>query len=308
MVNKQFHSLIVGVESLSDALAFWQETLGFTIIEQQTGEDHDLSTMLELATDGITAQAILGVDDQQTSSLLHLIEFKDPVKAVRHDASPTDLCPKNIDLYSKDLDAHYPLLESAGYPFRSPWQLLEVDDPSGLKQVKEGQLPGHDVTNIGIMELVNMPLTFTKRGFSGMGPLVTVISDADKEQDFYTNHLGLELCMTHQFSGPEIEKIVGLPPGKALDMRLLGDANSWFGRVELIEYQGISGENLYTKAQAPATGALHLVFKTDDFAESVNRLNTYDGMGETLSISSGIYEGKILPVTTPAGFKVFING
>ena len=114
--------------------------------------------------------------------------------------------------------------------------------------------------------------------------------------------------MTHQFSGPEIENIVGLPPGKALDMRLLGDTNSWFGRVELIEYQGVSGENLYTKAQAPATGALHLVFKTDDLTESVNRLNTYDEMGKMLSISSGIYEGKILPVTTPAGFKLFING
>ena len=135
-----------------------------------------------------------------------------------------------------------------------------------------------------------------------------MISDADKEQDFYTNYLGLEVCMTHQFSGPEIEKIVGLPPGKALDMRLLGDANSWFGRVELIEYQGVSGENLYTKAQAPATGALHLVFKTDDFTESVNRLNAYGDIGETLSISSEVYKGKILPVTTPAGFKLFING
>ena len=308
MVNKKFHSLIVGVESLSDALAFWHETLGFTIIKQQTGEDHDLATMLELATDGISAQAILGVDGQQTSSLLHLIEFKAPVKAVRHDASPTDLCPKNIDLYSKDLDAHYQLLERAGYPFRSPWQLLEVDDPSGLEQVKEGQLPGHDETNIGIMELVNMPLSFTKPGFSGMGPLVTVISDADKEQDFYTNYLGLEVCMTHQFSGPEIEKIVGLPPGKALDMRLLGDPNSWFGRVELIQYQGMTGKDLYKKAHAPATGALHLVYKTEDFSRSLADLTAYDDTTEVLTLDTSYYKGRILPVTTPAGFKLFING
>ncbi len=308
MVNKQFYSVIVGVESLSAALAFWHDTLGFSIINHSSGEDRDLAIMLGISKDGVAAQAMLGVDKQQTSALLHLVEFKNPAKAVRLDASPMDLCPKNIDLYSQDLDAHYQSMEKAGYPFRAPWQLLEVEDPSGLKQVKEGQIPGHDETNLGFMELVDMSLPFTAPGFSGMGPLVTVVSDADTEQEFYTKRLGLELCMTHQFSGPEIEKIVGLPPGKALDMRLLGDADDWFGRIELIEYQGISGENLYARAHAPATGALHLVYKTDDYSQSLTALAEYNGIGQQRSLDSGPYQGIILPVTTPAGFKLFING
>ncbi len=307
MIKKEFYSLIVGVSSLSEALDFWHKTLKFSILEQLSGADTDLSTMLGIADDEIIAQAFLGVNQEQNSSLIHLVEFKNPADPVRHNANPTDLCPKNIDLYSKDISAHYETLENAGHPFRAPWQLLEVDDPSGLKEVKEGQLPGHDDTNIGFMELVNMSLPFTDAGFSGMGPLVTVVSDADKEQDFYTKHMGLDVCMTHEFSGPEIEKIVGLPPGKALDMRLLGDLDSWFGRVELIEYQGVAGEDLYQRAQAPSTGALHLVFKTQDMDESVGQLAEYS-QNEVLSIDSGNYQGKILPVTTPAGFRLFING
>ena len=308
MINKQFYSLIVGVESLSTALAFWHETLGFAIIEQLSGMDRDLVTLLDMPEDGVAAQAILGVDKHQTSSLLHLVEFKYSDRPVRIHASPTDLCPKNIDLYSEDLDRQYQHLENAGYPFRAPWQLLEVDDPSGLKAVKEGQVPGHDETNIGFMELVNMSLPFTEAGYSGMGPLVTVVNDADKEQEFYTKYMNLELCMTHQFSGPEIEKIVGLPKGKALDMRLLGDTNSWFGRIELIEYQGIAGNDLYAKAHAPATGALHLVYKTSNYIQSLDNLAEYNGKGQELSLASGRYQGNILPVTTPAGFKLFING
>lgn len=308
MINKQFYSLITGVKSLTAALEFWHETLGFLILEQSEGPDEDLSSMLGISSDNISAQALLAVNHQQDSSLLHLVEFKHADDAVRNGASPTDLCPKNIDLYSKDLDHHYATLEKAGHPFRAPWQLLEVDDPSGLSKVKEGQMPGHDSTNIGFMELVNMPLPFTANGFSGMGPLVTVNSDADLEQDFYIKYLGLEVCMTHQFSGPEIEKIVGLPPGKALDMRLLGDPNSWFGRVELIQYQGMTGKDLYKKAHAPATGALHLVYKTEDFSRSLADLTAYDDTTEVLTLDTSYYKGRILPVTTPAGFKLFING
>jgi len=294
---------------MQEALKFWHSTVGFEVLRERQGNDLDLTILLGLEQGTIKSQTVLASNSSQTQGLLHLVEFSDPAPAVRKGASPTDSCPKNIDIYSNNLEHHYASMQTAGFPFRAPWQLLKVEDPSGLAEVKEGQLAGPNHTNIGVMELVGMPLSFNEAGFSGLGPLVTTVDDVAQENAFYTQVLGLDLCTQHALGGPEIEKIIGLPPGKSLHMHILGDKYDWYGRVELIEYQGISGKNLYPRAQAPATGALHLSYETNDIRKILDnaaQLNIeVNNLGKLKTLTS--FEPMLAyQLTTPAGFKLFV--
>ena len=47
----------------------------------------------------------------------------------------------------------------------------------------------------------------------------------------------------------------GLLMGAALNMRLCGDDDNLFGRIELVSYEGVTSDNLFPAARPPATGS-----------------------------------------------------
>jgi len=79
-----------------------------------------------------------------------------------------------------------------------------------------------------------------------------------KELDFYSQLSGLQICESFLFVCPEIENMVGL------DMRVSGEHDNWFGRIEPVGYQKASGNNRYPNAVAPAPGALHVIYSVND--------------------------------------------
>src|SRR5690606_18918318 len=108
--------------------------------------------------------------------------------------------------------------------------------------------------------------------YAGIGPLVTIVPDGRAEAAFYRGVLGMATTLELLIQGPEIEKVVGLPPGSGLDLQVFGDPDDPLGRVEIIEYQNVAGANLYPKAVPPATGILHVVYRVPRLAPVRDRL------------------------------------
>ena len=105
--------------------------------------------------------------------------------------------------------------------------------------------------------------------------MIRIVPEAAAQKRFYETILGLDHLSDNVLPGPEIENMVGLPAGWALNVRIRGRANSRLGQIEIIEYQGVAGADCYHRARPPAPGGLHVTFRVaDNGALASNRLAT----------------------------------
>ncbi|MEO0998098.1 MAG: hypothetical protein AAFX58_11320 [Pseudomonadota bacterium] len=185
---------------------------------------------------------------------MHLVEFADPAPAVRAGAAVFDLCPKNLDVYVSDMPARIEALRQRGYTFRNE-TFSEVEAPDGTR-FREIHLDGHDAINIVLLEVLGQDRAVSTRGFGGIGPLIVIVADAAAEKAFFATAMGLAQLADNVLSGPEIESMIGLPNGAALDVSIWGDPELPNGQIEIINYRGVDGRNLYPHARPKATGIL----------------------------------------------------
>jgi catechol 2,3-dioxygenase-like lactoylglutathione lyase family enzyme len=302
-----FSHATVGVADLDQALALWLDTFGFELRGRREGADPGLAALWGLEPGRIARQALVYTPGAQVGGL-HLVEFRDPLPPVREGARPFDLLPKNLDLYTVDLPARQRELAAAGHEFRSDW--VEVPGPDDLR-FREVHMAGHDGLNIVLLEVLGpgYATPLSPRGFAGIGPLVAICPDLAAEAVFWREQLGLETTLEFLLAGPQVERMVGLPPGAGLDLRVYGDPAEPLGRIELIEYQRARGEDRYPRALPPATGLLHATWRVPDLAPLRQRLAAagvaVTGQGE---LSALFGSGPVLACRSPAGFRVELQG
>jgi catechol 2,3-dioxygenase-like lactoylglutathione lyase family enzyme len=292
--------LTVGVASLDAVLELWVGTFGFSVVERRAGPDAELGRLLGLGADRIAAQALVETPGVGCGRL-HFVEFKDPAPPVRSGAGTTDLGPKNLDVVVSDLPTRYEELLAAGHAFRSKWVQYEFQ---GL-DVREVQMAGPDATNVVFVELVGNLYPFTPQGFAGLGSFVAVVPDMEADVGFYRDLLGLPLAHQVELSGPEVEKMIGLPPGAGLDVSVLGPEALPFGRVELVRYRGAEGKNRYPLARPPALGALHAAFvvpSTEAFRARARARGV--ALVDHGRIDTIFGAGPAVTVHTPAGLRL----
>ena len=108
--------------------------------------------------------------------------------------------------------------------------------------------------------------------------------------------------------GPQIEKMVGLPPGAGLDFRVFGDKDDPMGRVEIVEYQQADGEDRYARAVPPATGTLHVTWQVPDLAPLLANLAT-NGIdhSEHGNIDAVFGKGRMISFRSPAGLRIEVQ-
>ena len=269
-----FSHVTIGVANLDTALSFWQQNFGLTIRIDRQGPDAVLGKLWGIDPHTITRQAIIatptGLGRWAPAGGIHLVEFRDPLPPVRQGAKAWDLLPKNLDLYTTDMPARYAELEAAGHRFRTRW----TEMPAGQHMFREVQMSAHDEINVVLIETSSpgYHTTMSAKGYAGIGPLVTIVPDAEAETAFYRDVLGMATTIEMQLTGPDIERTAGLPPGAGLALRVFGDPNEPLGRIEIIEYQQLQGENLYPRAKPPATGILHMNYQVKDLAPVRTRL------------------------------------
>jgi catechol 2,3-dioxygenase-like lactoylglutathione lyase family enzyme len=292
----------VGVADMAPVRALWIDQFGLEIVADRQGPDAGLAKLWGIPANQIEQQLMLGTPGAQTGRL-HFVQFRDPAPPVRSGAMPTDLGPKNIDVNCVDMSRCHAALEAAGYTFRSAISDYEVDNI----QVREVQMPGHDDTNIVLLQVSGeeFEIEFSPAGCGAMTSFVTIVPDTRSESSFYQAIFGLDEIMHHRLGGATIEEIIGLPKGAMLEMRVMGREGSLFGRMELIEYGGLSGKNRFDLANAPATGALHVGFavpSVSEFVASARESGYAVDVADELDLLYGA--NTVAALKSPAGLRI----
>ncbi len=295
-------SVSVGVASLDEALNLWQQTFGLSCQELRVGDDPDLARLWDIDPHDIVRQAMLRTPGLAAGGL-HLVEFRDPDAPIRQGAEVYDLCPKNLDIYVDDLPRRMEELKRQGWVFRNE-QYSEVEAPNGTI-FREVHLPSHDAINVVLLQVLGQTHPFTPQGFAGVGPLITIVGDATAERQFFEQTFGMRMLTHNLLSGPEVEKMVGLPPGAELDISIWGEAGEHFGQMELIQYGGVAGADRYPLARPKSLGVLHVNYHCANLqalAEQLARVGCAAVAHQPGTTLPGT--GAALTVRSPAGLRI----
>jgi len=296
--------ITLSVSDMTGALAFWRDRFGLVEEARIDGPDAAFAVLCGVAADDIAEQVML-VTPGGNAGRIHLVRFTNPGEPVRLNAAPTDLAPKNLDVTCVDMPVKVAALKEAGFAFRSDIGEYEIH---GL-QAREVQMPGHDDTNIVFIEVLGGTTVFdvelSQQGYAAVTSFVVVVPDLKREGDFYAEVFGLDELLHHRLEGREIEAIVGLPSGCGLELRMLGTEAQPFGRMELVHYEGVVGENRFLRTGAPATGVLGGGFIVASLEATAEKLAAF-GIAASDVVESDWLLGKMkaMRVKTPAGMQL----
>jgi len=295
-------AITVGVADLDVAMSLWVDEFGFSIVAQKDGADTALERYWQLAPGDIARQALVQTNDSRYG-MIHFVEFNDPDDPVREGAEVFDRVPKNLDIYVEDLPAKVARLRSLGHQFRTATH-SEITAPDGTA-FREIHMPSHDAINIVLLEVVGKSKPFTSAGYAGIGPLIFIVPDANTEKLFFEQAFLLEKLNDNILKGPEIERMVGLPPGAALDVSIWGREGEDLGGIEIIEYQGVEGADLYPRARPKALGILHIAYVVPDATLLRERLDQLGVVVEEHDdVTTLVGSGRVISFVSPAGLRI----
>ncbi len=308
---RAFAYVLISVTDMDQALDLWAIRFGMEVVVRRRGDDHGLSRLWGLADDDIVDQALLVTPGRQQGGI-HLVRFRQPGPAVREGAAPTDLVPKSVDIAVHDIQSRFAELEAAGFKFRSKIGRFETD---GIV-VHEVHMNGPESVNIVFLEMEGKPEHVSIRGYGVAPQVIATTPDNLGEKAFFESVLDLDETSYHRFSGPEVERTIGLPPGGALDVRIFGDSDYDYGRLEIVQYEGVKSNDLYSRTQPPARGFLSVSFFVKDIGEVLDRaasLQQSRGIGAMRAPTRdhGVVEtifgrARMATLTSPAGLVVLL--
>ena len=156
-----------------------------------------------------------------------------------------------------------------------------------------------------LLQVIGSDTPIPDSGFYGVGPLVCIVRDPAEEKRFIDTVLGLSLSHNNILEGPEIEKMIGLPTGCALEVSIWAEPGQALGELELVTYQGTDGADLYPRARPGARGVTHLNWQVDDIEALAAHLSAH-GVSHSVSTINGslIQSRASLIFHSPAGLRL----
>lgn len=298
-------AVTVGVGDLDEALELWVTDFGFVVDGTRDGPDPSLAFAWGIEADDIKRQALVRSRNTR-HGMVHLVEFSDPSPTVRSGAQVFDLLPKNLDVYVDDMPGRIAELRERGHTFRND-TYSEVTAPSGIT-FREMHMPGHDDINIVLLEILDDAEPLRQDGIAGVGPLILIVGDAAKEREFFQRVMRTRKLTDNVLKGPEVEKMVGLPPGAALDVSIWGKQTQPYGQIEVIEYRGVDGENRYPRARPKSRGILHVSYVVSTLEPMKRLLDQHRiDFSEHGTLETLFGTGAAMSFFTPAGFRIELH-
>jgi len=234
------------------------------------------------------------------------VEWDMATESVRAEAQVFDLCPKNLDIYVDDLPVRMAQLTEQGVVFRNE-HYSEAVSPDGV-HFREIHLAGHDDINIVLLQVIGSDSPIPDSGFYGVGPLVCVVRDPAEEKRFIDTVLGLSLSHNNILEGPDIEEMIGLPAGCALEVSIWAEPGQPLGELELVTYQGTDGANRYPRAQPGTRGVTHLNWWSHDLEAFAAHLRAEGVPHELSRVESSLFQSSSsLIFHSPAGLRLEVH-
>ena len=300
-----WHWVSIGTADVEGALDFWVGRLGFECASRAEGDDPGLREHWGIADRQIARQAMVRAVGAENGGM-HLVEWDVAAESVRADAQVFDLCPKNLDIYVDDLPARMAQLVEQGVVFRNE-RYSEAVSPDGV-HFREIHLAGHDDINIVLLQVIGSDTPIPNSGFYGLGPLVCIVRDPAAEKRFIELVLGLSLSHNNILQGPEIEEMIGLPAGCALEVSIWAEPGQPLGEVELVTYQGTEGEDRYPRAQPRARGITHLNWWVDDIEAFAAHLRAQGVPYAVSKVKGNLFQSSSsLVFQSPAGLRLEVH-
>ncbi len=304
-MNSAWHWVSIGTSDLEAALDFWSGKLGFEEIAIAEGDDPGLRAHWRLPDRRVERQAMVRAPGAAFGGI-HLVEWGGATESVRADAAVFDLCPKNLDIYVDDLPRRMGELTKQGVLFRNE-QYSEAVSPDGV-HFREIHLAGHDDINLVLLQILGSETPFPATGFYGVGPLVCIVRDPAPEKRFCQEVLGLTLSHDNILAGREIEKMIGLPPGCALEVSIWAQAGQPLGEVELVTYQGTDGADRYPRARPGSRGVTHLNWWVGDIETFSSHLSAHGVKYSSSHISGRLIQTRATRTfRSPAGLQIEVH-
>lgn len=289
---------------MEQSLALWADRFGMATACRREGADPGLACAWGLGPHDIVDQALLLTPGVERGGI-HLVRFRAPGSVVRDGAAPTDLVPKSIDITVRDIEARRAELEAAGFRFRSPIGTMEA----GGTLFREMHAAGPDGLNLVFVEKPREPDPVGPRGYGVAPQIIATTADGRREKVFLEAVLGLEEVARNRITGAEVERTVGLPVGAALDIRILGERGCGHGRLEVVQYEGVRGANLYPRACPPARGLLSVTYFVPDVGAVLARAAGAAATPGAPAVDHGVLrsihgESRMATLTSPAGLRI----
>lgn len=297
-----WNALTVGVSDLDKALDLWRDKLGFKVSASSEGDDSELAKLWSLKGNDIARQALIRCDNSDTG-MLHLVQFNLPDQPVRKGANNFDLVPKNLDIYVNDLPKKVAELRAAGVDFRTATHSdIKAADGTHFREI---HMPSHDHINVVLIEIVGEPHAYNQAGIAGVGPFVFTVPNVEIESEFFTSMFRVDKLHENIFLGSKIEKMIGLPAGTALKIFIMGRKGHDLGKLEIVEYQGANGDNLYPRAKPKALGILQMNYVVESSQLLKQRLHKANILvNEHPNVSTLLGTGDLISFSSPAGLKI----
>ena len=300
-----WHWVSIGTADIAVALDFWVGLLGFECVARAEGDDPGLRDHWGVADCQIARQALVRSPGAGEGAM-HLVEWDVVPETVRAGAQVFDLCPKNLDIYVDDLPKRMAELADRGVVFRNE-HYSEAVSPDGV-HFREIHLAGHDDINIVLLQVIGSDTRFPDSGFYGVGPLVCIVRNPEAEKHFIDTILGLSMTHDNILEGPEIEAMIGLPAGCALEVSIWAEAGQTLGEVELVTYQGTDGADRYLRALPGARGVTHLNWWLDEIEPFAAHLRGKGVPYELSKVGSSLFQSSsCLIFHSPAGLRLEVH-
>ena len=269
MATKGMDSVCISVGDMESALAFYQDTVGMTLLADEALQPDQIQQLWQLPP-GTEARAAF-FKGGQCSTLLQVIEFMPPSgQVIKPGAEAIYYGLYDIAFPVHDMDAIYQDLVAQGWRFLTPPILYQpVFTPYPVKQVfflGPGNVPHSMIERMTSPEPVSPP------AFIRMGDSAQIVASMDEVIRFYVDILGLDLMS--QASVPEglLEELLGLPGPTSIKLAFINRKDSDALTVELVQ-PALGGRFGTVAARPPNLGLFMISFEVDDLPSVMGRLN-----------------------------------